>query len=73
MSQAIAGRARELERVGLRGLDALHVACAEAGGADLLVTTDDRMIRRANRAEIHGSLRVVTPAEAISLVIRRRQ
>jgi predicted nucleic acid-binding protein len=49
------------------------VACAEAGGADLLVTTDDRMIRRANRAEIHGSLRVVTPAEAISLVIRRRQ
>ena len=31
VSEEVAGRARALERLGLRGLDALHVASAEAG------------------------------------------
>ena len=48
-SDAVADRARALERLGLRGLDALHVACAEAGAADLLVTTELLLPRRPNR------------------------
>jgi predicted nucleic acid-binding protein len=69
-SDAVAGRARALERLGLRGLDALHVASAEAGSADLLITTDDRMIRGAARArDLH--VRLVTPPEAVLLLPRR--
>ena len=70
-SDAVADRARALERLGLRGLDALHVASAETGGADLLITTDDRMIRRAARAERELRVRLVTPPEAVLLLPRR--
>ena len=40
-------RAEELEHLGFKALDALHIACAEAGGADVLPTTDDRMLAKA--------------------------
>ena len=43
----------ELERLGFRAYDALHLACAEEGGADVLLTTDDRFLRRAER---HGNI-----------------
>jgi predicted nucleic acid-binding protein len=70
-SDAVADRARALERLGLRGLDALHVAPAEAGGADLLITTDDRIIRRAARVVRDLHVRLVTPPEAVVLLPRR--
>jgi predicted nucleic acid-binding protein len=70
-SDAVADRARALERLGLRGLDALHVASAEAGGADLLITTDDRLIRRAARVVRDLRVRLVTPPEAVLLLPRR--
>ena len=69
-SPVVARRARAIERVGLRGLDALHVASAEAGGAELLVTTGDRMIRRAARAGLGLHVRLVTPLQAMSLLPR---
>lgn len=71
-SGAVAARARALERVGLRGLDALHMASAEAGGAELLITTDDRMIRRAVRAGRDLRVRLVTPQEAVAILSRRQ-
>lgn len=40
-------RARELEASGLRGMDALHLACAEAAHADYFCSCDDRLLRRA--------------------------
>lgn len=42
-------RARVLHAAGLGTVDALHWAAAEAGGADVLLTTDDRFERRATR------------------------
>jgi len=73
VSGAVTERAKSLERTGLRGLDALHVASAEAGEADLLVTTDDRMLRRSRRAGLALAVRIVTPVEAVELVSRRTQ
>lgn len=40
-------RAEELETWGIAAYDALHLACAESGGADVLLTTDDRLLRRS--------------------------
>ncbi len=34
-------RAKELVRSGFHAFDALHLACAESGGADVLLTTDE--------------------------------
>jgi predicted nucleic acid-binding protein len=44
-----AQRAAELEAAGVRPFDALHVACAERAGVDVLLTTDDKLLRAAAR------------------------
>ena len=45
-------RGKQLEILGFKELDALHLACAESGTVDIFLTTDDRLFRRARR---HGS------------------
>ena len=42
-------RASALAVAGYGAYDALHLACAEAAGADVLLTTDDRFVRLAAR------------------------
>jgi hypothetical protein len=53
-------RAHELERSGVKGLDALHAACAEEAGADYLITCDDTFINRYS-----GGMAVMNPADFI--------
>ena len=54
-------RGEELEGLGFKKLDALHIACAESGNADILLTTDDRMLRRAKRYRAQLRVRVENP------------
>jgi predicted nucleic acid-binding protein len=42
-------RGRELESLGFGAFDALHIACAESAGAEVLLTTDDTLRTRASR------------------------
>ena len=51
-----ADRAKRIEEVGFSPFDALHLASAELGGADVFLTTDDDLLRRARRSV--GLLRV---------------
>src|SRR5439155_19579235 len=46
LNHAIKSRALALEQAGVKALDALHLACAEAAGAERFLTCDDRLIRR---------------------------
>ena len=46
LNDAIKSRALALEQVGIKALDALHLACAEAAGVERFLTCDDRLIRR---------------------------
>ena len=57
----VASRALELEQLGFPGIDALHVASAESGGADVLLTTDDRLLRVAARHAGLLHVRVANP------------
>ena len=43
-------RARHIEELGFSPFDALHLASAERGGADVFLTTDDDLLRRARRS-----------------------
>ena len=43
-------RARELNRAGYGPYDSLHLAAAESAEADVLLSTDDRLVKRAARA-----------------------
>lgn len=42
-------RAHELQKLGFVGFDAVHLACAEIGKADVFLTTDDRLLRLSKR------------------------
>ena len=54
-------RVAKLEVLGFKRFDALHIACAESGGADILLTTDDRMLRLAKRQDAELRVRVENP------------
>ena len=56
VTESVQARAEELEHLGFKALDALHIACAEAGGAEVLLTTDDRVLAKAKK--LRGNLRV---------------
>jgi predicted nucleic acid-binding protein len=61
VDQEIVRRTQMLELLGFSRFDALHVACAEAAGADVLLTTDDSMVRRGRRVRDQLHVRVVNP------------
>ena len=54
-------RAAHLEQFGFPLFDALHIACAESGGADVLLTTDDVFLNRAKRLRQHLDVAVENP------------
>jgi len=43
----IISRAKELKKMGFKSFDAFHIACAEKDQADALLTTDDRLLKKA--------------------------
>ena len=49
LSDTAVERGEELKGLGLKTYDALHVACAEHASVEVLLTTDDRLVRAAAR------------------------
>jgi predicted nucleic acid-binding protein len=62
-------RGRELEALGFRAFDALHIACAESARAEVLLTTDDRLRNQAARLQGKLAVQVENPAKWYSEVI----
>jgi len=54
-------RAKELKHLGFMTLDALHLACAEAGNAEVLLTTDDQMVSKVRQHRDVLRVRVENP------------
>ena len=63
ISEIERARGRDLEKLGFKQLDALHLACAESGNADVFLTTDDRLLRRAKRLNSKLHVKVENPYE----------
>ena len=64
----IRGLAHRLsEEYGVRGRDALHLACAQASSCDYLVTCDDRLIQQGQQLKARGvlSLSVINPIDLV--------
>ena len=62
-------RARAFHALGLKPLDALHLASAVEAQADYFCTCDDRLLRRAQTADTLQT-KVVSPLEFIAEVTR---
>ena len=67
ISEIERARGRDLEKLGFKQLDALHLACAERGNADVFLTTDDRLLRRAKRLSSKLHVEVENPYEWLQL------
>lgn len=52
--------ASEIRENGVKGMDALHVACAIMAGCDFFITTDDRLLKYLSQ-----EIQIVTPGEFI--------
>jgi predicted nucleic acid-binding protein len=61
VTEQILQRAKDIVPLGFKSFDALHVACAESGQADVLLTTDDRLLRNAQRHPSSLNVRVENP------------
>lgn len=61
VSVSITLRAKELVGLGYGPFDALHLAAAEAAEADVLLTTDDRLLKRTARKLGNPRIRVENP------------
>lgn len=62
-NSVVADRARALNALGYGEFDALHLAIAESSEVDLLLTTDDRFLRKAQRGLGKPSIRVANPLD----------
>ena len=54
-------RAEQLETWGITALDALHLACAESGEADVFLTTDDKLLSKTAAYAEQLRVRVENP------------
>lgn len=54
-------RGKQLEALGFKELDALHIACSESGEADIFLTTDDGILRRAKHSSSNLYVQVANP------------
>ncbi len=64
LTEKIRKCAAELEGFGFRGVDALHLASAEAGHADFFCTCDDGIIKKAKSEKV-GRIKVLLPTDLI--------
>jgi predicted nucleic acid-binding protein len=63
-------RAGELQHeLGIKAYDALHIACAEQGGADVFLSTDDRLVKSVKRKSEVTNIRVENPLTWLQEVI----
>ncbi len=65
-------RALEFEKMGLRGIDALHLSCAEKS-SDILLTTDDDFVGKVKENKNHIKIRVENPVTWLMEVLGDEQ
>ena len=54
-------RAKQLEKIGFKGMDALHIACAERSACEVFLSTDDQLLQNAKRRKDDLTIRVINP------------
>jgi predicted nucleic acid-binding protein len=65
LNNFIRKKALLLEDIGIDPLDALHIACAEFGGAEYFITCDDDVIKKAKKHREIVIIDVCNPLEFV--------
>ena len=69
LEEKILERAKRLQKLGIKSLDALHVACAESAKVDIFLTTDDKLLRILRQHSDEIDVRADNPLVWIKEVI----
>ncbi len=69
LNAGLAVKAGKMEDMGIKGIDALHLACAEKLNADYFVTCDHRIIRRY----AGSTVKVVSPGEFTQRILHEEE
>jgi len=59
VTQELIDRARKFQELNVKHFDSLHMAIAEGANADIFLTTDDKLIKRAQNTD--AKIRVTNP------------
>jgi predicted nucleic acid-binding protein len=70
VDEEIERRALFLRKRGFKPFDALHIACAEKGKVDVLLTTDDKFLRKAQQNVKILQVRLDNPTTWLTEVIK---
>ena len=70
LDQQIDVRSQTLEKLGFRLYDSFHIACAEVSQVDVLLTTDDRLLKRAKRYKDDIQVQVSNPVTWLMNVLQ---
>lgn len=72
-SENIELRAEELMKLNFKFQDALHLAFAEAGDADIFLTTDDRLLRKAKQYKDTFKIKVENPTIWLMTILQTEE
>ena len=61
-------RAQQLQRIGFNAFDALHLACAESGNADIFLTSDQELLEQATQISDKLNISVVNPLWLLEVI-----
>ncbi|MBD3340385.1 MAG: PIN domain-containing protein [Candidatus Lokiarchaeota archaeon] len=62
-------RAIEIEKLGFKSFDALHISCAESANVDMFLTTDNKLLKLAKRKSNKIKIRIENPINWLMEVI----
>lgn len=62
-------RANELERLGFKSFDAMHIACSETATADVFLTTDDKLLKKSESGRDNINVKIANPLSWLTEVI----
>ena len=69
INEQILRRAKQIQQLGVKSFDALHIACAEASQADIFLTTDDKLLKKVQQFIDKIKVKVNNPLNWIREVI----
>ncbi len=68
INNKIEKRSLALEELSILGIDALHIAIAEAAKVDYFITCDDKLLKRYKRNKDKFNIKIVTLFEIIGVI-----
>ncbi|MBD2292693.1 PIN domain-containing protein [Anabaena sphaerica FACHB-251] len=72
-SSFIENRSAELQKLGFSSYDATHIASAERSQADVFLTTDDRLLKKAQTNSPLISVKINNPVQWLTEVIQTEE